>query len=146
LSVTSFSNEEYLEIAILYGQCDRNAAAAARREYTIGFPDRRHPDNHVILKLLSRIRETGSVMPVKKGVAGAPRQACEVEVEEAVLELLWSVDPRRSVRVIARMVGSSKSTTHSIIQEQQLHPFQYHYTRVQQLQEADYPRRIGFCR
>jgi hypothetical protein len=95
----SFSNEEYLEIAILYGQCDRNAAAAARREYTIGFPDRRHPD----------------------------------KVEEAVLELLWSVDPRRSVRVIARMVGSSKSTTHSIIQEQQLHPFQYHCTRVQQL-------------
>jgi hypothetical protein len=52
-------------------------------------------------------------------------------------------DPRRSVRVIARMVGSSKSTTHSIIQEQQLHPSHYHYTRVQQLQEADYHRRIG---
>jgi hypothetical protein len=63
-------------------------------------------------------------------------------VEEAVLE---AVDdgPRRSVRVIARMVGSSKSTTHRIIQEQQLHP--YHYTRVQQLQEADYTRRIEFC-
>jgi hypothetical protein len=28
-------------------------------------------------------------MPVKKGVARAPRQAREVEVEEAVLELLW---------------------------------------------------------
>jgi hypothetical protein len=42
------------------------------------------------LKLLSRIRETGSVMPVKKkGVARAPRQAREVEVEEAVLERLW---------------------------------------------------------
>jgi hypothetical protein len=84
----SFSNEGYFEIAILYGQCNRNAAAAAP-EYAIRFPDRRHPDNHVILKLLSRIRETGSIMPVKKGVAGAPRQALEVEVEEAVLELLW---------------------------------------------------------
>jgi hypothetical protein len=61
----SFSNEEYLEMAILYGQCDRNAAAAAP-EYAIRFPDRRHFDNHVILKLLSRIRETGSVMLVKK--------------------------------------------------------------------------------
>jgi hypothetical protein len=40
------------------------------------------------------------------------------------------------------MVGSSKFTTHSIIEEQQLHPSQYHYTRVQQLQEADYPRRL----
>jgi hypothetical protein len=74
-------------MAILYGQCDRNAAAAAR-EYAIRFPDRRHPDSHFIL-LLSRIRETGSVMPVKKDVAGAPRQAREVEVEETVLELLW---------------------------------------------------------
>jgi hypothetical protein len=83
----SFSNEGYLEMAILYGQYDRNAAAAAR-EYAIRFPDRRHPDNHVILKLLSRIRETGSVMPVKKSVAGTPRQARKVEVEEAVLELL----------------------------------------------------------
>jgi hypothetical protein len=44
------------------------------------------------------------------------------------------------------MVSSSKSPTHSIIQEQQLHPSQYYYMRVQQLQEADYPRRIGFCR
>jgi hypothetical protein len=52
-------------MAILYRQCDRNAAAAAR-EFAIRFPDRRHLDNHVILKLLSRIRETGSVMPVKK--------------------------------------------------------------------------------
>jgi hypothetical protein len=84
----SFSNEGYLEMAILYRQCDRNAAAAAH-EFAIRFPDRRHLDNHVILKLLSRIRETGSVMPVKKGVAEAPRQAREVEVEEAVLELLW---------------------------------------------------------
>jgi hypothetical protein len=63
-------------------------------------------------------------------------------VEEPVLE---AVDdgPRRSVLVIARMVGSSKSTTHRIIQEQQLHP--YHYTTVQQLQEADYTRKIEFC-
>jgi hypothetical protein len=43
----SFSNEEYLEMAILYGQCDRNAAAAAR-ENAIHLPDRRQPDNHVI--------------------------------------------------------------------------------------------------
>jgi hypothetical protein len=84
----SFSNEGYLEMELLYGQCDRNAAAAAR-EYAIRFPDRRHPDNHVILKLLRRIRKTGSVMPVKKGVDGTPRQAREIEVEEAVLELLW---------------------------------------------------------
>jgi hypothetical protein len=84
----SFSNEGYLKMAILYGQCERNATAAAR-EYGIRFPYQRHPDNHVILKLLSRIRETGSVMPVKKGVAGTPCQAREVEVKEAVLELLW---------------------------------------------------------
>jgi hypothetical protein len=43
----SFSNEGYLEMAILYRQCDRNAAAAAR-EFAIRFPDRRHLDNHAI--------------------------------------------------------------------------------------------------
>jgi hypothetical protein len=78
----SFSNEGYLEIAILYGQCDRNAAAAARSFSRSA--SSRILDNHVILKLLSRTRETDSELPVKKGVAGAPRQAREVEVEEAV--------------------------------------------------------------
>jgi hypothetical protein len=45
----SFSNEGYLEMAILYRQCDRNAAAAAL-EFAIRFPDRRHLDDHVIFK------------------------------------------------------------------------------------------------
>jgi hypothetical protein len=44
----SFSNEGYLEIAILYGQCDRNAAAAAR-EFAIRFPDRRRLEFSTIM-------------------------------------------------------------------------------------------------
>jgi hypothetical protein len=71
-----------------------------------------------------------------KGAAGALRTARVRAMEEAVLEVVEQ-DPRRSVRAISQMCGSSKSTTHRIIKGDRLHP--YHYIRVQHLREEDYP-------
>ncbi|KAJ3662182.1 hypothetical protein Zmor_006538 [Zophobas morio] len=136
----SISNEEYLEMMLIYGECNRNAAAAVR-EYTGRFPNRRHPHQHVFHRLLHRAREEGSFQPSRKGRAGAPRNV-RVGAEEQVLENM-EADPRRSVRCVAQMSGCSRSTTHRILQERRLHP--YHYTRVQHLRPTDYPRRVHFA-
>jgi hypothetical protein len=130
-----YSDEEYLDMVLLYGECNQNATAAAE-EYAARFPHRRRPNPHVILRLISRARHTGSLNLTLKGVVGAPRTARVHAVEEAVLEAVKQ-DPRRNVQVISQMCGSSKSTTHQIIKGDHLHP--YHYIRVQHLREEDYP-------
>jgi hypothetical protein len=130
-----YSNEEYLDMVLLYGERNQNAAAAAE-EYAARFPNRHRPNPHVILRLISRARHKGSLNLTLKGVAGAPSTAKVHAMEEAVLEAVEQ-DPRRSVRVISRMCGSSKSTTHRIIKGDRLHPYQY--IRVQHLREEDYP-------
>jgi hypothetical protein len=53
-----YSNEEYLDMVLLYGERNQNAAAAAE-EYAARFPNRRRPNPHVILRLISRARHTG---------------------------------------------------------------------------------------
>jgi hypothetical protein len=126
-----YSNE-YLDMVLLYGECNQNATAAAKED-AARFPNRRRSNPHVILRLISRARHKGSLNLTLKGVTGA---ASVHAMEEAVLEAVEQ-DPRRSVRVISQMCGSSKSTTHRIIKGDRLHP--YHYIRVQHLREEDYP-------
>ncbi|KAJ3632271.1 hypothetical protein MTP99_009286 [Tenebrio molitor] len=55
-----YSNEEYLDMVLLYGECNQNATAAAE-EYAARFPNRRRPNPHVILRLISRARHKGSL-------------------------------------------------------------------------------------
>jgi hypothetical protein len=47
-----YSNEEYLDMVLLYGECNQNATAAAE-EYAARFPNRRRPNPHVVLRLIS---------------------------------------------------------------------------------------------
>jgi hypothetical protein len=121
-----YSNEEYLDMVLLYDECNQNAKAAVE-EYAARFSNWRRPNLHVILRLISRARHTGSLNLTVRVHA----------MEESVLEVVEQ-DPRRSIRVISQMCGSSKSKTHRIMKGDRLiHP--YHYTRVQHLGEEDYP-------
>lgn len=138
----SYTNEEYFEMLLLYGKCDRNAAATVR-EYEARFPDRRQPDQHVILRLAHRARTTGHFIPGRTGAGGVARHGRMINMEEAILESI-DEDPTRSVRALARLTHVSKTTTHRILKENLFHPF--HYTQVQQLNENDYPMRLQFCR
>jgi len=53
--------EEYCEMIMLYGECGRNAEAAARL-FAERFPNFRHPNGNVILRLINRARNTGSLI------------------------------------------------------------------------------------
>jgi hypothetical protein len=80
-----YSDEEYLDMVLLYGECNQNATVAAE-EYAARFPNRRRPNPHVILRLISRARHKGSLNLTLKGVAGAPHTVRVHAMEEAVLE------------------------------------------------------------
>jgi hypothetical protein len=48
-----YSNEEYLDMVLLYGECNQNATVAVE-EYATKFSNQRRPNPHVILRLISR--------------------------------------------------------------------------------------------
>lgn len=137
----SYTSAEYCEMIIIYGECKRNSEAAAR-EYAIRFPERRHPNGNVFLRLINRARNTGNLVPSNKNVAGHPRTARTPANEDAVIHAI-EVNPTDSVRNVARMLNISRSSTQRILKDNRYHA--YHYTRVQNLLPQDYQARINFC-
>jgi len=47
-------------MVIVYGFCNGNALAA-RREYSLRFPNRRVPDSRVFATVYNKLRETGAL-------------------------------------------------------------------------------------
>lgn len=83
-----YTPNEYCDMLIIYGECGQSARIAAQ-EYAIRFPQRRAPHSDVILRLINRIRETGSVLPVRRAIgAGRERDARTPENEEAILLMI----------------------------------------------------------
>ncbi|GFX04639.1 DUF4817 domain-containing protein [Trichonephila clavipes] len=54
-----YTNEEYCEMVLLYGQYNRNKRQSARL-YAIKFPSRRHPSYCTIASAVQRLYKTGS--------------------------------------------------------------------------------------
>jgi hypothetical protein len=98
-----FSSEEYTEMLIIYGESGRNANAAARL-YRERFPNRLHPSSNVILRLINRVRSSGSVVPNRKGVGGIDRTVRTPNTEDEVLEI-FNEDGTRSIRNVANTMG-----------------------------------------
>lgn len=135
-----FSLDDYTEMIIIYGECGRNARETAR-VFSQRFPDR-PLDSKVILRTITRTRETGQVVPLRKGIGGAPKRIRTVENEEAVLNA-FEENSRKSIREVARELDISRSTVQRVMKNDRQHPF--HFTRVQHLQPEDYPARVEFC-
>lgn len=138
--MAQYTKNEYANMHYIYGECRGNAAAAAAL-YRERYPNARHPDHRVFVRLHNSLCE-GRFPGTGPGGAleGRPHA---IEREEEVLEE-FEADSSLSVREVARHIGISKSTVHNIAKLYQLHP--YHVQRVQTLQPRDYAAREFFCR
>jgi hypothetical protein len=67
-----YSATDYVEMLLIYGECGRNARAAARI-YAQRFPNTNHTNHKVILSAIARTIETGHILPTRKKTGGAPR-------------------------------------------------------------------------
>jgi hypothetical protein len=114
-----FSSEEYTEMLIIYGESGRNANAAERL-YRERFPNRLHPSSNVILRLINRVRNSGSVVPNRKGVDGVDRTVRTPNTEDEVLET-FNEDGTRSIRHVANTMGLTKSTVQRILRDNRMH-------------------------
>jgi hypothetical protein len=102
----------YVGILLIYGECGRNARAAARM-YAQRFPNRNHPNHKVILSATARTIEIGHILPNRKETGGAPRTVRTVENEEAILDAFE--EGTESIREVAQELNISKTSVHRVM-------------------------------
>lgn len=137
-----YTKEEYCDMLLIYGASNQNAHEAARR-YVERYPNRRSPNPNVFLRLINRVRTSGSVVPIRKDIVGRNFYVRDEENEAEVLHAIEE-DPTTSIREISRTTEMSRTTVQRILKENRLRA--YHYTKVQHLMPQDYAQRINFCR
>ncbi|GFX40203.1 DUF4817 domain-containing protein [Trichonephila clavipes] len=111
-----YTNEEYCEMVLLYGQCIRNKREAARL-YVIKFPSRRHPSYYTIASAVQRLYKTGSChrrIPVLPHLQRIPA--------EDVLGYALA-HPESSVRDIRKACSYSKSMVWNILHMYGAYPY-----------------------
>ncbi|KOB69360.1 Electron transfer flavoprotein-ubiquinone oxidoreductase [Operophtera brumata] len=132
--------QEYCNMHFLYGECGGNASAAAAL-YRERYPNARHPDYRVFIRVHSCYLE-GRIPG--RGLGGTSEGRPQlIDAQDIVLNKV-AEDSTISVRDIARREGIAKSTVHRILKRRKFHP--YHVTRVQTLQPRDFAARVTFCR
>ncbi|CAF4895909.1 unnamed protein product [Pieris macdunnoughi] len=136
--MATFSNEEYSDMLLVYGKADC-VARAAQRMYQERYPNRRVPGRNTYQNTYRRLRETGRLDNVTRGIVVRHN----VEVDERILAL-FEEDPTRSVRDVASLLEISTWKVWNVLRQNNKYAF--HYTPVQGLENNDFDNRVRFCR
>ncbi|GFT01010.1 DUF4817 domain-containing protein [Trichonephila clavipes] len=104
-----YTNEEYCEIVLLYGQCNQKKREVARL-YAIKFPSRRHPSYCTIASAVQRLFKLGVVIDVFSYLVPPLRRIPAEDVAGYTL-----AHPESSVRDISKACSYSKSMAWNIL-------------------------------
>ncbi len=130
-----YTLQQYCEIVILYGECQRNARAAARL-FAERYPNAAVPTHNAILSSVRRLCTTGTITPRKH--LGRPMTMHTTDILAHVL-----AHPHISTRQASKDCGVSFQHINKIMQQHRCHPYHVH---VQQgLHPGDEERRFVFC-
>lgn len=132
----NYSNREYYDMLMALGASNNQAGQAARL-YAQRYPQRRLPDVNVFRRLEDRILFNGNVAIPRRINAGRQRLH-----DDEALDAMRN-NPSRSTRCVGRELGISHKRVWRALRRDDQHP--YHYTKVQHLQDNDYPVRCEFC-
>jgi hypothetical protein len=81
--IMPFSNVEYANMYLLYGESCGNASAAVRL-YGARFPNRRVPSRQTLVEVAQGLRETGLLQPSVCG-RDLQRSNCVLNIEDPIL-------------------------------------------------------------
>lgn len=107
-----FTNDEAVDLLAVYFECYQNAAIA-ERQYAMRYPNRRQYGRRVFLRLVERLRATGSIhRPVF-------RRRRTVRSEENIINVLAYIqfDPHVSTRTLSLELGIPRTTVQRILEE-----------------------------
>ncbi|GBN60678.1 hypothetical protein AVEN_112478-1 [Araneus ventricosus] len=137
--MTKFSFDEYCEMLLIYGDCGRKAKSTLRL-YRERFPEGPHHTRQTILKVVKRLRETGSVT-IRPRLRRPRNVGRKVQPEDVLAYAL--AHPQSSTKMISENCGLSKSRVWTILNESGAHP--YRSTLVQRLLPRDAEGRYTWC-
>lgn len=132
-----YSNEEKLDMILIYGECRRNAKSSWRM-YHERFPNRPIPSDKMFTKLCRNLGTYGRFE--KKTTVFKPRTARDEEHSVAILARV-RVDPQISIRQLETETNISYSSIQRILKDNKFHPFKIHLH--QGLLPRDYQNRIN---
>ncbi|GFW67235.1 DUF4817 domain-containing protein [Trichonephila clavipes] len=133
-----YTNEEYYEMVLLYGQCNRNKREVARR-YAINFPSRKHPSYCTIDHAVQRLYKTG-VCHRRIPLSRATPLSLRIPSEDVLGYAL--AYPESSVQDISKACSYSKSTVWNILHTQGA--YTYRLVLAQELMLGHQERRFDF--
>lgn len=134
-----FTTNEFCEMVLLYGKCNRNKREAAR-QYAIKFPGARHPSENTIVRAVKRLRKTGSI---KNYYPSDRVAASSLHIHDDEVLGYAFAQPESSVRDISKACSYSKSQVWRILNRHGAYP--YRPTLGQSFLPGDEERRFDFC-
>ncbi|GFU20968.1 DUF4817 domain-containing protein [Trichonephila clavipes] len=114
-----YTNEEYCERVLLYGQCNRNKREVTRL-YAIKFPSRKHPSYCTIDRAVQRLYKTGSCHR-RIPLSCATPSSLRIPAYDILGYVL--THPESSARDISKACSYSKSTVWNILHTNGEYPF-----------------------
>lgn len=133
-----FTNEEYYDMLIIYGECRQNARAA-QAMYTTRFPHRRQPGKNTFIRAANTLRELGHF---PNGKCENRRKTATNEANKIGVLASVAYNPHMSVRSIAQDSAISVGSVHKILKTNNYKPYKIHL--VHGLYDGDDIRRLNF--
>ncbi|GJQ79026.1 hypothetical protein Trydic_g187 [Trypoxylus dichotomus] len=109
-----FSNQELLDIVLIYGETG-GSATKTQRLYQTRFPHRRRPSTKLIVDTVFRLREKGTLQPDYEG--RGRKKTLKVILAQKKLRDIVRENPNVSTRVAAKLAGVSHSVVHKTFQK-----------------------------
>lgn len=138
--MNEYTSADYANMILMYGQARCNGRAA-RRLYSIRFPNRPTPSHKIFGRVFRRLQETGT-FTTNRVNCGVRRNRRTIRFEEEVLNRIEE-NQSTSSRSIAQNMHVNHVSVWQVLREQQLHA--YHIQKVQALTPADFQPRLNFC-
>lgn len=133
-----FTFDEYVDILLIYGECQKNSRRA-RELYRVRYPDRVPPNKNTFAYVEKKLRN--GCFPNWK--PKTPRRKF-MQTEDNVISILAyvAVDPHVSTRLLARELEVSRTTVQRVLKTHKYHPYKIHL--VQGLSPQDPEQRLHF--
>lgn len=138
MSNVNYSNEDYLNLICLYGQCNKNISRTCDL-FTEKYPNVAKPNRRFVRKVVENLISFGSF----KSTITKTRPVLNGADTAITVLGYFTADPNASLRDAQRDLGTSHKSIHRILRKYKFQP--YSYSLVHNLWLDDPFRRIGFC-
>lgn len=133
----NITNEDCLNLIIIYGECNRNISRTCRT-FNERYPNSPRANRNMLRKLLENCLNNGSFKSKRE-----KEHSVIKEDNEIMVLAYFNANSTASLREAERDLGLCKSSIHKILLKNKWHPFKY--TQVQHLRDTDPERRVAFC-